>query len=126
MTDQPTARPRRRSSGSDAAAAFGRAFATRDTTTPPAVEDDQTTPAPPTPASSRKPLPSSTDDRPSKFTVLLDGQAAADFDGLALSARRQLGRRVEKSELVRVLIALAADDPSLLGQIVDELRRRAE
>jgi hypothetical protein len=61
---------------------------------------------------------------PSKFTVLLDPDAAADFDQLAVDIRRLLGRRVSKGDLVRALIALAAADPTLRDQLIDELRAR--
>jgi hypothetical protein len=61
---------------------------------------------------------------PSKFTVLLDPDAAADFDQLAVDIRRLLGRRVSKGDLVRALIALAAADPTLRNQLIDELRTR--
>jgi hypothetical protein len=61
---------------------------------------------------------------PSKFTVLLEPDAAADFDGLALDIRRLLGRRVSKGDLVRALIALAAADPTLRDQLIGELRAR--
>jgi hypothetical protein len=59
---------------------------------------------------------------PSKFTVLLEHDAAADFDQLALDIRRLLGRRIAKGDLVRALIALAAADPTLRDQLIDELR----
>ena len=61
---------------------------------------------------------------PSTFTVLLDHDAAADFDQLAVDIRRLLGRRVSKGDLVRALIALAAGDPTLRNQLIDELRTR--
>lgn len=61
---------------------------------------------------------------PSKFTVLLEPDAAADFDQLALDIRRLLGRRVSKGNLVRALIALAAADLTLREQLIDELRTR--
>ena len=61
---------------------------------------------------------------PSKFTVLLDHDAAADFDQLALDIRRLIGRRVSKGDLVRALIALAAADPTLRDRLLDELRIR--
>jgi hypothetical protein len=61
---------------------------------------------------------------PSKFTVLLDPDAAADFDQLAVDIRRLLGRRVSKGDLVRALIALAAADTTLRNQLIDELRTR--
>jgi hypothetical protein len=61
---------------------------------------------------------------PSKFTVLLEPDAAADFDQLALDIRRLLGRRISKGNLVRALIALAAADLTLRDQLIDELRTR--
>jgi len=61
---------------------------------------------------------------PSKFTVLLDPDAAADFDQLAVDIRRLLGRRVSKGNLVRALIALAAADLTLRDRLLDELRAR--
>ncbi|HEV7452153.1 MAG TPA: hypothetical protein VGO16_12350 [Pseudonocardiaceae bacterium] len=61
---------------------------------------------------------------PSKFTVLLEHDAAADFDQLALDIRRLLGRRVSKGDLVRALIALAGADLTLRNQLIDELRTR--
>lgn len=60
----------------------------------------------------------------SKFTVLLDPDAAAGFDQLALDVRRLIGRRVSKGDLVRALIALAADDPALRHRVLVELRAR--
>jgi hypothetical protein len=59
---------------------------------------------------------------PSKFTVLLDPDAAIGFDQLALDIRRLLGRRVAKGDLVRALIALAAADLTLRDQLLNELR----
>lgn len=60
----------------------------------------------------------------SKFTVLLDGDEAANFDSLALVLRRRLGRVVKKSDIVRALIALASDDQTLTAQLETELHRR--
>jgi len=60
----------------------------------------------------------------SKYTALLDDETAAAFDELALKARRVLGRRVEKAELMRVLIMLAADDASLRDQVIAEVEAR--
>ena len=57
----------------------------------------------------------------SKYTALLDADTAAEFDALALTARRQLGRKVDKSEIVRSLIRLAADDASLRNQLIAQL-----
>ncbi|MPZ64840.1 MAG: hypothetical protein GEU83_04755 [Pseudonocardiaceae bacterium] len=66
--------------------------------------------------------PTLADAPPSKFTVLLDPEAAAGFDQLAVDIRRLIGRRVSKGDLVRALIALAADDPALHHQVLAELR----
>jgi hypothetical protein len=63
-------------------------------------------------------------DRPSKFTVLLDANTAADFDALAVQLRRQLGRRIEKAAIIRALVALAGDDAALRGQLASELRNQ--
>lgn len=60
----------------------------------------------------------------SKYTALLDAETAAAFDELALKARRALGHKVEKSEIMRVLIMLAADDASLRDQVVSEVEAR--
>jgi len=59
--------------------------------------------------------------RMSKYTALLDPATAEAFDELALRARRVKGRRVEKSEIMRVLITLAADDASLRDQVIGQL-----
>lgn len=58
----------------------------------------------------------------SKYTTLLDAATATAFDELALTARKALGRKVDKSTLVRELIMLAADDASLREQLIDQIR----
>src|SRR5690349_3740909 len=55
----------------------------------------------------------------SVYTVRLNPETAASFDELALAARRKLGRRVDKSAIVRALVLLAADDASLRDQLID-------
>lgn len=57
----------------------------------------------------------------SKYTVKFRHEDAATFDALALRCRRRLNRRVDKSEIVTVLIRLAADDAALAEQLVAEL-----
>ena len=59
--------------------------------------------------------------RLSKFTVKLDPGHAEDFDVIVLGARRALGRRVDKSEIVRVVIELLSSDPALRRQVYDQL-----
>jgi hypothetical protein len=90
-------------------------------TTPPSPTASPTATA--TANSASTPVPAEAPS-PSKFTVLLEPDAAADFDELALDIRRLLGRRVSKGNLVRALIALAAADPTLRDQLIDELRTR--
>jgi len=62
--------------------------------------------------------------RRSKFTVILDARDAEDFDAAVLTARRTLGRRVDKSELVRALIALLGRDVALRQEIYEVIRKR--
>ncbi len=89
--------------------------------TPPSSTVSPTTTA----TSSSAPTPAPAEAAPpSKFTVLLEPDAAADFDQLALDIRRLLGRRVSKGNLVRALIALAAADLTLRDQLIEELRSR--
>src|SRR4051794_10054557 len=57
-----------------------------------------------------------------KYSIQLDDGDALRFDELALVARRKLGRRVDKSELLRALLLLAADDASLRDQLIDRLK----
>lgn len=66
-----------------------------------------------------------TDEKMSKYTALLDQETAAMFDQLALIARRKLGRKIDKSKLMRALIRLASDDASLRDQMLDEVGKRA-
>jgi hypothetical protein len=99
---------------------------------PPDAHDQLEAIAPPNPAappavaasdSASTPAPAEASP-PSKFTVLLEPDAAADFDQLALDIRRLLGRRISKGDLVRALIALAAANVTLRNQLLDELRTR--
>ena len=59
--------------------------------------------------------------RLSKFTVKLDPGHAEDFDAIVLAARRALGRRVDKSEVVRVVIELLGSDLALRRQVHERL-----
>lgn len=56
-----------------------------------------------------------------KYTANLDDATAIAFDGLALAARRVLGRRVDKSEILQALVLLAADDASLRDEMIAQL-----
>ncbi|MGH3936763.1 MAG: hypothetical protein ACRDS1_17575 [Pseudonocardiaceae bacterium] len=104
MTRRPTdARDQMEETASPSPTASPTAAAVSDGTSPPAPAETPT---------------------PSKFTVLLDPEAAIGFDQLALDIRRLLGRRVSKGDLVRALIALTAADPTLRDQLLNELRAR--
>jgi hypothetical protein len=61
--------------------------------------------------------PVQTGPRLSKFTLNLEPRDAEDFDALVLTARRALGRRVDKSEIVRALIALMGRDAALRQEV---------
>jgi hypothetical protein len=60
--------------------------------------------------------------RLSKFTVNLEPRDAEDFDALVLTARRALGHRVDKSEIVRALIALMGRDAALRQEVHELIR----
>lgn len=71
-----------------------------------------------------KPAPTTATQR--KYTVLLDAELADDFDGSLLHFRRQVGRRVDKSEVIRELVSLFNEDPSLAEQVADRLQAADE
>ncbi len=81
---------------------------------------DTSTPTTPVPASAA----TSSRSKESKFSVLLDNTEAVEFDRLMIELRALLGHRTTKGDVVRSLIALAADDAPLRTQVVDELRGR--
>ncbi len=95
----------------------------------PAVSDDDAV----TPAGEVQPAaPAVKPERPrkrgvpndtTKYTANLDADTATEFDALALAARRKLGRRVDKSEIMKALIRLAADDASLKDQVISEVEK---
>ncbi|WP_217207752.1 hypothetical protein [Streptomyces sp. AC550_RSS872] len=62
--------------------------------------------------------------KPSKYTILFDQDDALVFDGLALELRRQVGRPVDKSEIVRALVHLAARPGPVADRLADVLDRR--
>jgi hypothetical protein len=87
-------------------------------------DDDAAVPdaAAPQPAA-RKPAKRGVPDGTTKYSANLDADTAAEFDSLALIARRKLGRRVEKVEIMKALIRLAADDASLRDQVISEVEK---
>lgn len=57
-----------------------------------------------------------------KYTIKLTPALADLSDGDVLTIRRRLGRKVDKSEVVRALLTQLHDDPTLLDTVVDSLR----
>lgn len=90
-------------SNRDLAARFGRMATSPTQPQPPSIQEE--------------PQP-----RTSKFTVLFSRADTEDFDELLVGIRRRLGRRVDKSEVVRCLLRLTLADPSLESQLVEHLR----
>jgi hypothetical protein len=94
----------------------------------PAVsDDDAVTPVgeaqPAVTAEPERPKKRGVPDNTTKYTANLDLDTATEFDALALAARRKLGRRVDKSEIMKALIRLAADDASLKDQVISEVEK---
>lgn len=99
----------RRSGSSDAfAAATARRGRSGASAAPAAV------PAPPDPG---------TPDR-RKYTVRIDAPAADRFDRSVLGLSATVGRRIDKSEAMRELAELLADDPDVTAKVAERLRRR--
>lgn len=58
-----------------------------------------------------------------KYTVLLDGPTAETFDTDLTQIRRQTGRVVNKSDVIRELVHALHEDPTLLAAVADRLRQ---
>lgn len=86
------------SSRKDQAGRFG-AVATRRTTPPPPVQR-----------------------APRKYTILLAADVADDLDADVLGFQVAAGRRVDKSQVIRELVALLHEDPTVRGQVEERLR----
>jgi len=98
-----------------------RSALTRGLTVPPPQAGHETPQETAAPSPSEERPPARTTPLTSKYTANLDADTAAEFDGLALTARRKLGRRVDKSDILKTLIHLAADDASLRDQMITQL-----
>jgi hypothetical protein len=70
--------------------------------------------------------PASSPERPTteRFTVDLSPDLNDDLARWASQRKRSVGRRVPKTEVVRVLIELLLADPSLATQVEDRLREK--
>lgn len=59
-----------------------------------------------------------------KYTVLLDDDLADSVDVALMKMRRQTGHKVDRSAVVRELLAMLTDDPTLLGAVAERLARQ--
>jgi hypothetical protein len=88
-------------------------------------------PSTPTPAAAPPPTPSR-DETPAvsavpateRFTVDLSADLNDELARWATQRKRTIGRRIPKTEVVRVLIELLLADPSLAAQVEDRLREK--
>src|SRR4051794_25489306 len=94
---------------SDVAARLSRSL-TPPASTPPASRDEN----------SAAPSPSPTE----RFTVDLSTELNDELARFATQRKRSVGRRVPKTEVVRVLIELLLADPSLAAQVEERLREK--
>ena len=74
------------------------------------------------PTTALPPAPGSPDRR--KYTVRIDAEPADRFEQAVLDLSLSVGRRMDKSEAVRELMELMADDPAVAKKVADALRRR--
>jgi hypothetical protein len=80
--------------------------------------------APPPPAASRDESPVVQQQATERFTVDLSADLNDELARWATQRKRSVGRRVPKTEVVRVLIELLLSDPSLAAQVEDRLREK--
>ncbi|MGI8459083.1 MAG: hypothetical protein ACR2LI_13355 [Propionibacteriaceae bacterium] len=70
------------------------------------------------------PTPGSVGEETRKYTLLLTTTAANQLDEDLLNVRRTVGKKIDKSEVIRALIGLLHDDPALVDKVVDRLSDR--
>ncbi len=70
------------------------------------------------------PTPGSDHEVLRKYTLMMTTTLANQLDQDLLSIRRNLGRRADKSEVVRGLVEMLHDDPTVMAEVVDRLSRR--
>lgn len=68
---------------------------------------------------------STEDQRKRKYTILLTAAMSADLEDDALTISRQVGRRVDKSDVLRALVAMLHADPTLVDEVSRHLRDQA-
>ena len=52
----------------------------------------------------------------------MQAREAEAFDEFVLRARRHAGRKVDKSEIIRALLALVHENPTLAATLLERLR----
>jgi hypothetical protein len=62
----------------------------------------------------------------SKFTITFDRSDAEALDEFVLQARRRLGHKVDKSQIIRTLLALAYEDEMLARTVFDRLSQPSD
>jgi hypothetical protein len=67
------------------------------------------------------PTPGSSGEKMSKYTILLSPRVATELDEDVLRLRRQTGRKIDKSEIIRALVQLLHSDESLFNEVVGRL-----
>jgi hypothetical protein len=89
---------------------------------PPPVEPSAAAPPPPATVTPSRRRDGATARRQAKYTVIVSGQMVSAFDRLALDMSDRTGRRVEKAEIVRALIAAAAEPvPAVQTALLDAI-----
>jgi hypothetical protein len=69
------------------------------------------------------PAPGTPDRR--KYTVRIDAGPADRFEQAVLALSPDVGRKLDKSEVMRELAELLADDPTVAKKVADRLRRHS-
>lgn len=67
------------------------------------------------------PTPGSDGELVRKYTILLSTTVANGLDEDVLGIRRRVGKKVDKSEVVRILIGMLHDDPTISDAVAARL-----
>lgn len=60
----------------------------------------------------------------SQFSMICNREETVVFDRLMMVIRQKTASPVKKAEVVRILVQLAADDPTVREQVVEEIVKR--
>lgn len=83
-------------------------------------------PADPSPSTTTRSTPPPAKDEKKqqiKYTVLLDVDDAVMWDELAVTLLRSMGKKIDKSAIVRTLVYLATEDEGIRRQLIETLKR---